>query len=84
MPTARVGAGGVAIGGKVIVMGGRTGTTYLNAVEAYDPVTNSWTTRAAMPTARAAFGVAGISGFLYAVGGRNTASVLAANERFSP
>jgi hypothetical protein len=67
MPTPRVTAAAVTIGGKLHVIGGRNGTTYLNSVQAYDPVTNSWTTGASMPTARAALGAAGVGGFVYAV-----------------
>src|SRR5439155_21866399 len=34
------------------VFGGFNVSGYLSTVEAYDPSTNSWTTRASMPTAR--------------------------------
>jgi N-acetylneuraminic acid mutarotase len=38
-------------------------------VEAYDPATNSWTTKAPMPTAREFLAAGVINGKLYAVGG---------------
>jgi hypothetical protein len=38
-------------------------------VEAYDPATNRWTTKALMPTPRSMFGVGVVNGILYAVGG---------------
>jgi hypothetical protein len=84
MPTARVAAAGSSIGGKLHVFGGRNGTAYLSRVEVYDPLTNSWSSRASMPTARAALGIGGVSGYLYAVGGRSSTSVLATNERYTP
>lgn len=84
MPTARVGAAGASLNGRMYIFGGRSGTTYLSTVEAYDPVANSWTTQPSMSTARAALAVGGVSGSLYAVGGRNSASALATNERFTP
>jgi hypothetical protein len=79
-----VAASGAAIGGKLQIIGGRNGNTYLNTVEAYDPLTNSWSNRASMPTGRASFGVGAISGFLYAVGGRDIGSALSTNERYAP
>jgi len=44
-------------------------------VEAYDPSTNTWTTKASMPTARYAFAGTAINGILYAVGGFDDAAV---------
>jgi N-acetylneuraminic acid mutarotase len=77
-------AGAAVLGGKLYVVGGRSGTAYLKTVEAYDPATNAWTSRPALPTARAALGVGGVSGLIYAVGGRNATAALATNERFTP
>jgi hypothetical protein len=85
MPTARVAAAAAVVGGRLHVIGGRTGETYLKAVEAYDPVTDSWSVRAAMPTARSGLGVGVISNLVYAVGGRRSStSVVATNERYAP
>src|SRR5213592_3434818 len=38
---------------------------FLGVVEAYDPVANTWTTKASMPTPRARFGVGVTNGVLY-------------------
>jgi N-acetylneuraminic acid mutarotase len=67
-------------------VGGRRGTTYLNLVQAYDPVTDTWGTMKRLTTARAGLGVGVIAGEgrLYAVGGRNASTVLATNERYTP
>ncbi|HEX6188418.1 MAG TPA: protein kinase [Pyrinomonadaceae bacterium] len=79
IPTARTAAGAAAIAGKLYVFGGcgrnsegnhdcRVGTT--NAMEAYDPHTNTWRARAPMPTARSAMATAVIGDRLYVAGGR--------------
>ncbi|MGD0978070.1 MAG: kelch repeat-containing protein [Candidatus Bathyarchaeia archaeon] len=45
--------------GKIYAIGGyKQGSLTLNTNEEYDPVTNTWTTRAPMPTARMEFGIA--------------------------
>ena len=84
MPTPRVTAAVAVVGGKLQVMGGRDGATYLDAVEVYDPVTNAWSKRAPMITGRAALGTGTVNGFIYAVGGKNGSKVLALNERYTP
>lgn len=43
MPTARMGLGAVAVGGKLYAIGGVNPVGPVNAVEVYDPATNSWT-----------------------------------------
>jgi N-acetylneuraminic acid mutarotase len=59
--------------GTIYAIGGE-GAGILNTVEAYNPVTNSWSTKAAMPTARTALAAsAGTDGTIYAIGGVNSA-----------
>jgi N-acetylneuraminic acid mutarotase len=53
--------GGISSNGGVSYM--------LGTLEAYDPSTNTWTTKASMPTSRSDVGVGVVSGILYAVGG---------------
>ena len=55
--------------GILYAVGGYDGTHYLATVEAYNPVTNSWTTKASMPTPRLAPSVGVVNGILYAMGG---------------
>jgi N-acetylneuraminic acid mutarotase len=43
----------------------------LNTLEAYDPSTDTWTTKAPMPTARSGLSASVIGGKLYAVGGNS-------------
>ncbi len=75
MTTARNHFHASAVGGKIYVMGGRLGSTYVrnltntDIVQEYDVANDSWATRKRMPTARS--GVAGTSykGKVYVAGG---------------
>ena len=78
MPTARGGAAAGVINGVLYVVGGTTGGgTTLRGLEAYDPATNTWTTKAPLPTAR--FGMASdvINGRFYVAGGVGSGDVIA-------
>jgi Kelch motif len=61
-----------AVGGQVEGSGGVVDASQL--LEAYDPATDMWITKADMPTGRDWVGVGAVNGILYAVGGygRNT------------
>ncbi len=82
MPTARFGLAAVSLNGKIYAVGGYR-LTYSKANEEYDPVTNTWATKAAMPTARTGLAAAAVNGKLYAVGGW-ISSPLATNEEYDP
>ena len=76
MPTVRVHSGVAVVNGVLYVIGGWVNDGGLNShlgrlstVEAYDPATDRWTTKAPMPTARAALGAAAVDGIIYAIGG---------------
>jgi N-acetylneuraminic acid mutarotase len=73
MSVARHHTGGAFVGGKFYVVGGRTGNTentpVLNALEEYDPQSNTWQQRAPMPTGRSGIGVAAFNGELFVFGG---------------
>ncbi len=69
---------GGAVQGQVFVFGGRNGSTVLNDLYVYDPLTDSWAARTPMPTARAGIGAAWVpprtaqdSSLIYVVGGRD-------------
>ena len=68
------------------MVGGRSGTAYLNTVQAYNPATQSWGSMKPVTTARAGLGLALVNseGRFYAVGGRNASNVLGTNERYTP
>src|SRR2546422_635356 len=71
-----------AVGGEGSIP---TLNTIVGSVEAYDPVTDLWTTKAVMPTARAFLGVGVVSGILYAVGGAGPGfTVLRSVEAYQP
>ena len=76
MPTPRYDLGVVAVNGKIYAIGGRTGKVYqgeyapLRTNEMYDPVSNTWTTKALMPTARFYFGIAVVMNKIYVFGGQ--------------
>ena len=61
-----------------------TGSDQLAVVEAYDPVTNTWVTRAPMPRARHALGLGVVNGILYAVGGQEGGVALNTVEAYDP
>jgi hypothetical protein len=65
----RLGAGGV-IGGKFYVVGGFHGGQPVADLDVYDPVSDTWKTRAPIPTAGRAIGAA-LQGKLYVIAGSN-------------
>src|SRR5439155_1125080 len=86
MPTWRVALGVTVINGILYAVGGGD-VTELATVEAYDPTTDTWTSKASMPTKREGLGVTAINSILYAVGGDQNASggtVLATVEAYDP
>jgi len=66
------------------VVGGGSGGNPLGRVEAYDPVTNTWATKANMPTARWNLAAASANGILYALGGLSPTSGYTVNEAYTP
>jgi hypothetical protein len=84
---ARYVAAAAGVNGILYVMGGLTNiggvNVYLASVEAYNPVTNTWTPKAPMPTARANLATVVVNGIIYAVGGWN-GTALATVEAYNP
>jgi N-acetylneuraminic acid mutarotase len=76
MPTPRTGVAAAALGGLLYAVGGNSSTAgsspVVATVEAYDPTTNTWATKAPMPTARDGLALGVMNGKLYAIGGRNS------------
>jgi len=86
MPTARWGAAGGVIDGKLYVAGGRgTGPSPLTTMEMYDPATNSWAVRAKMLTAREGAGAAVVGGVMHVLGGKGgpDTGALKTNEAYT-
>jgi N-acetylneuraminic acid mutarotase len=71
MPTARLYLTAGVIKGKLYAVGGSSANGDSNVNEAYNPATNTWTTKAHMPTARYGLAAGVIAKILYAVGGQS-------------
>ena len=77
-PTARAELGGAWDGTYVYLAGGRGAggplppysVAILDAVERYNPSSDTWATLPNLPTARAGLGLAAVGGKVYAIGGR--------------
>jgi hypothetical protein len=57
-------------GGASAPAGGTNDLDDYDVVEAYDPTTNTWVTKADIPTKRFSFAARAAGGLLYAMGGR--------------
>jgi hypothetical protein len=69
MPTAREGVSACVVDSIIYVIGGvAPGGVALKDVEAYDPATDTWTTKAPMPTGRWALSTEVVDGKIYAMG----------------
>ncbi|MGZ4986573.1 MAG: Kelch repeat-containing protein [Limisphaerales bacterium] len=84
LPTAR---GNLAVGvlNEVLyAIGGETdgcgGNSRLSIVEAYDPLSQTWTALAPMPTARYLHSVATVNTTIFAIGGMGRSGAIAVNE----
>lgn len=71
MQTARSALCTSIVNGKIYAIGGwaTDGGRKLATVEAYDPVTDTWTTKTDMPTGRGALCCAAVNGKIYVIGG---------------
>ncbi len=57
----------------------------VNTVEAYDPVTNTWSTKAPLPTARNNHAAEVVNGILYVIGGYDSSGLLLSTvESYDP
>jgi Kelch motif. len=81
MPTARAWLAAAVVNDKIYVIGGHDHTGYLSTNEAYNPSTDSWTTKTPMPTARAWLAAAVVNDKIYAIGGN---IYLSTNEEYTP
>lgn len=69
----RISPASVTVGGKILVIGGcgaqNSCDTPLDAVEEYDPATDTWTMKAPLPTARRLHTAVVLNGSVYILGG---------------
>ena len=86
MPTAaRYPAGVGSIGSKIYVVGGSTtGDTIISTNQAYNTMTNTWSTAAPLPTALLGGTGAVVNGILYVIGGYNGSSVVNTVYAYNP
>lgn len=90
-PTCRYYTAATAVNGVLYLIGGLGTDDWVTldlayaTVEAYDPATNLWTTRASMPTARGQSAVGVVDGIIYVIGGSTEAAgALATVEAYDP
>ncbi|UCG59032.1 MAG: hypothetical protein JSU70_05890, partial [Phycisphaerales bacterium] len=71
---------------KIYAIGGRAGWAGLTTNEEYDPVTNTWATKAPMPTGRLGLTATAAYNKIYAIGGYGGSPLvrLATNEEYDP
>jgi N-acetylneuraminic acid mutarotase len=69
--TVRFSPAAATVNGKIYLVGGHFNNVMNNAVEEFDPVTNSWAFKTALPTARADLGAVAVGNRIYVIGGRS-------------
>lgn len=83
IPTARGGAAGAVLGGRLFLFGGE-GNTEMDGIfaniEAYDPLTDSWEEYPPMLVPRHGYGAATINGRIYLAGGATRQGGAASSE----
>jgi N-acetylneuraminic acid mutarotase len=90
MPTARWGLRTCTVNDKIYAIGGAntSGAGFqggLHTVEVYDPVTDTWESRADMPTRRLYFSASVVDGKIYAIGGNpNYGICISTVEEYNP
>lgn len=70
MLTARGALNAIFLNGTLYAIGGQGESEILNTNEAYDPLTDSWTSKAPMPTERHHAASTTVDGKIYVIGGR--------------
>jgi Kelch motif len=88
LPTGRNHLAAAAIGGKVYVAGGRLGAGFTspmtNILEVYDPIGNTWSTRAPMPTTRGGINGIAVSDRFFVWGGEGPNGMFDEHEMYIP
>src|SRR5579872_3677344 len=75
------------VGGKIYVIGGRSGTTNISKVDVYDPATDTWISPTVTGTFTPRWGLSSavVGGKIYVMGGRdNSSQALNTFEVFDP
>jgi len=73
------------VNGIIYVIGGRTDTFASTVNEAYDPATNTWSTKASMPTGRLIPASAVVNDIIYVIGGQTDSTTWTnVNQAYDP
>ena len=70
MPTPRSGFAIAVYQNKIYVIGGTVGNGYVGNNEVFDPISNTWETKASMPTPRAGLSASVVNDKIYLIGGK--------------
>jgi hypothetical protein len=89
MPTPRSTFSIGTVNGILYAVGGNNAaigfpTNLIGTLEAYNPATNSWSTKTPMPTARGRAAASELNGLLYVLGGDNYTGILGTVETYNP
>jgi uncharacterized protein (TIGR03437 family) len=84
MPTARYGQASAVVNNILYVIGGTLNGDNLPVVEAFDPTSNTWSTKSPMPTQRASMPAVVNGGIIYVIGGVNDNGLLTTVESYNP
>lgn len=71
-------------GHKAETVNGKIYTFYYGGTLEWDPIANTWTTKATMPTVRGRYATGVIGGLIYVVGGETDTTRVSTNEAFDP
>jgi len=80
MPAPRAGSAAATVNGKIYVVGGQVADVMQPTTLEYDPVADTWATKAAIPSPRHRLGAAVVNGIVYAVGGGGNGSAIEAYD----
>ena len=86
MPTPRGLLCATAVNGKIFAIGAATAPSgpWLDTVERYDPLTDTWTLRANTPTAKGVSAASTVHGLIYVIGGRSGGTGFPTVEEYDP
>jgi hypothetical protein len=84
MPTGRARFAAAAVDSLIYAIGGDSGV-YQTANEAYNPASDSWSTKAPLPAGRIRLAAAVVDGVIYAIGGTTSSTTYGTvNDAYTP
>ena len=76
--------GVAALNGKIYAVGGYDGSSTLNSVEIFDPITNKWSYASPMKVGRRRVAIVATMDRIYAIGGYDGKNLLRTVEMYNP